>query len=174
MNKIKYIEGDLFADLKTDESLGPIVVPHCCNNRGGYGAGFVVPLSKNYPATREQYYEWFDKKEKTKWTTGIFALGETQFVNIDDRIIVANMIAQTLAGNRPLYYNHLSRCLDSVANHVVERTNSREYPCKIMAPAFGSGLAGGEWNIISKLIEDSWLKRNIDVTIYYLPGTLTI
>jgi hypothetical protein len=35
----------------------------------------------------------------------------------------------------------------------------------IIAPMFGSGLAGGDWGIIKQLIHEHWLDENIDVTI---------
>jgi len=99
-----------------------------------------------------------------------FELGETQFVNTDNRIFVANMIAQTLGGVRPLFYNHLARCMDSVAKFVIDCNNVGEHKSRIIAPLFGSALSGGDWNFVEKLIEDCWLRKDISVTIYYLKG----
>ena len=176
MQKIKYIEGDLFALVKTDKDPGPTIIAHCCNDKGAFGAGFVVPLAKNFPSSKDKYLQWHTEPGLIGGPqmncTGEFGLGETQFVNIDDKIFVANMVAQTLGGVRPLFYNHLSRCLDAVAKFEKFLTDSRLYPAKIIAPAFGSGLAGGDWEIVEQLIYDSWIRRDIPVTICYLPGTL--
>jgi len=169
---IKYVEGDMFGPLKADTEPGAIILPHVCNDRGAWGAGFVVPLGKNFPSARQSYLAWEDNKLRQDSKYPYFGLGETQFVNIDDKIFVANMVAQTLGGVRPLFYNHLSRCMDAVAKFVKERSEAREHPARIIAPMFGSALAGGNWNIIENLICDSWLRQNIPVTIYYLPGTL--
>jgi hypothetical protein len=37
---------------------------------------------------------------------------------------------------------------------------------EIHAPKFGSGLAGGNWNFISDLIEDIWGKYNVFIYNY--------
>jgi hypothetical protein len=37
---------------------------------------------------------------------------------------------------------------------------------EIHAPKFGSGLAGGNWNFISDLIEDIWSKHTVYIYDY--------
>jgi len=62
--EINYKQGDLF-ELLPD---GPVckVVPHVCNDIGGWGSGFVVAISKRWPiemgvASPEwAYRQWFD------------------------------------------------------------------------------------------------------------------
>lgn len=172
---VKYVEGDMFGPLSTDSFKGATILPHVCNDKGGFGAGFVVPLSRAYPKVRHSYLGWEDNRNHIHGPDDNppFRLGETQFVNVNDTLFVANMVAQTLGGVRPLFYNHLARCMDAVANFVIERNDAREYQSRIVAPMFGSNLAGGDWNIIEKLIEDCWIRRGItDITIYYMPGTL--
>lgn len=157
-NEIKYIEGDLFKGLSETER---ILLPHICNNRRAWGAGFVLPLGHNFPAARDAYLNW-----ASSVTLNPFELGRTQFVEIKESLSVANMVAQTLGGKRPLFYNHLAVCMEDVAQYAI---NSKS---KIICPMFGSGLAGGDWNFIEKLIEDSWLKRGLNVTVYYLADKL--
>jgi hypothetical protein len=193
---IQYVEGDMFGPLLANKEPGSIVVPHVCNDRGAWGAGFVVPLGRTFPKAKQEYIDWSkavaifsgERDEPSELVT--FSLGETQIVEVQEglgtrlhvmggfgnehevptnpqpSIHVCNMIAQTLGGVRPLFYNHLARCLDTVAKFALKH-NSR-----IMAPMFGSALAGGNWNIIEKLIEDCWLRKGLSATIYYLPGTL--
>lgn len=154
--QLKYIEGDMFSVLESNPN--KIIIPHICNSHGAWGAGFVVPLGRHFPKAKESYLAW--AKERT------FVLGSTQIVQVSENVHVANMVAQVLGGARPLFYNHLAKCLDDVAKFVLE--NSGE----IHAPMFGSGLAGGNWNIVEELICDSWLRYGLSATIYYLPGTL--
>ena len=161
---IQYKAGDLFTAIDNDNDPGAIVIAHCCNDQGKFGAGFVVPLAKRFPIVKERYLTWRQQEN--------FRLGNTQFVNIDDKIFCANMIAQTLGGSRPLYYNHLARCMDQVGDFIIERNCAREHQTRLICPAFGSKLAGGNWSIIEQLIQDCWLRRGFPVTIYYLPGTL--
>jgi hypothetical protein len=152
MKEIKYVCGDLFKDV--DNS--PIIVPHVVNCHGAFSAGFVIPLGKNYPEAKKQYLEWTDIK-----------LGETLFVSITPELCIAHMCAQTLGGYRPLYYHHLANCLSAVGEY------AKKHEMKILAPAFGSGLAMGSWNVIEPLIYDCWIREyDLNTTIYYLPGTL--
>lgn len=143
---IKYIKTDLFEYIKDTKE--QIIVPHVCNNKGKWGTGFVVPLGINYPRVKESYLCNIKRLK----------LGENDLVFIDNKLFV-NMIAQTLGGNRPLYYNKLAQCMDLICSYPSNR---------IIAPKFGSGLAGGNWDFIKELIEDCWIKRGFDVTICYL------
>jgi O-acetyl-ADP-ribose deacetylase (regulator of RNase III) len=160
MNTIKYEEGDLFAAIAKLKKI--IAIPHVCNNQGAWGAGFVVPLAKTFPLAKQRYYHMLKQHG--------LELGDVHYSHIPDtRIVVANMIAQTLGGERPLYYNMLAKCMDDISR-MLESEGTRKNNIEIHAPAFGSGLAGGRWDIIAELIEDCWLRRNLSVTIHYLPG----
>lgn len=174
---LTYIEGDLFDD-KFDE---PTIIAHVCNDQGAWGSGFVVPLEKRFNESAACYRAWH-RGELTEahldrliyWDKPPFERGQVQFVragNPDQGIVVANMVAQTLGGARPIYYNSLARCMDRVADMV------HSEPCRIICPMFGAGLAGGDWLIVEKLIEDCWVRENFDVTVYYftrfLPDNFT-
>lgn len=165
LKQIKYISGNLFEGIYKDTDPKPIVVAHCCNDKGGFGAGFVVPLAGKFPVVKERYLNWHREGFENDLK---FELGKTQIVKVDDplQIYVAQMVAQTLGGLRPLYYNHLSRCMDTVGDFAIE-TNA-----KIACPMFGAALSGGSWDVVQILIEDSWIRRGIDVNVYYLPDSL--
>lgn len=185
MHSIKYVEGDLFQPI-TEEiaseasyratfgstKLHPTyLVPHVCNDRGAWGAGFVVPLGKHFPAIRQKYLEWSagNPPAAATYPGGMgFRLGHTQVIEAhgNPRVIVFNMVAQEGVGApRPLRYNALAACMD----HVAEWKKHTEG--EIRCPLFGAGLAGGNWQFIEELIKDCWLRRGIKVTVYYLPGT---
>lgn len=145
---ITYHVSNLFSAEQKD-----CIITHVCNNLRGWGAGFVVPLGNKYPLAREKYFQ-----------TEKLILGTTQIVPVDieNNVYVANMIAQTLGGKRPLFYNHLIDCMEEVGRFA-ETVNS-----KIYAPLFGSKLAGGNWDFIEELMVDVWSK--LDVHIYQLVG----
>lgn len=157
---INYIEGDLFAAVaNTSEKT---IICHVVNSKGAWGAGFVVPLAKHYPTSREQYLSWFQGRYNDQPIP--FKLGNVQFVNIGN-VTIANMLAQTLGGSRPLYYNHLVSCMEEVGEAALNAN------AEIVCPLFGSGLAQGRWEFIEELIYDCWIRdKNIKTTIYYLPG----
>ena len=58
--------------------------------------------------------------------------------------------------------------MDAVAEFAIDEN------ARIVCPMFGSGLAGGNWLFIEKLIEDCWLDRLIEVTVHYLPNTIPV
>jgi hypothetical protein len=157
---MREIKGNLF----DAENLGGeqrIMIPHVCNDKGAWGAGFVMPLARYFPEAKERYFQSVNYKG-----TGSLPLEQmtTQFVlcGYQPQIIVANMIAQTLGGDRPLSYESLTACMTRVGNHAVNTD------CRIVCPKFGSGLAGGNWEFIKELIKDFWVDRGIDVTVFYL------
>lgn len=163
---ISYIQGDLFQFLGVHAQDHEILMPHVCNNQGAWGAGFVVPLGKFYPKSRQSYLDWHKSKVTTEGEP--FGLGGVQFVEetkySNGGIIVCNMVAQKLGGVRPLRYDALARCMMRVAEYA--------RICKepeVVCPLFGAGLAGGNWDFIHQLIEDTWVARELKVNVYFLP-----
>lgn len=177
MPRINYIEGDLFAAINDHQNT--TIIPHIVNSEGRWGAGFVLPLSKAYPKTREYYIKWFEARHSDvdlndednieAFHTGTFALGHVQTVFVKPDIAVANMVSQTLGGKRPLSYKYLGRCMERVASYCKGLVLTGKTP-RIVCPMFGSGLAMGNWNFIEQLMEDHWSFMSIDV--HYLPQFL--
>lgn len=126
------------------------IIPQICNDIGYYGAGYSGAISERWPIVEKNYREWFQYKTCPN-ATGEFSLGQNQYVNAGDAIIV-NMIAQfavrSARNYRPIKYEHLDSCL-SLLNQFLNR-----YPhsYKIYLTKIGTGLAGGHWDIILPLI----------------------
>lgn len=139
-----------------------IIVPHVCNNINVFGAGFAAGVASHYPIVKENYHLLGNHFLKNN-------LGYTQFIqvaknNYGHKLIFANMIAQngTINKNnpRPLHYGALVKSMYRVSNYINENFDS-EQPTQIHCPKFGCGLAGGDWNFISHLIEDIWHNHTI-------------
>lgn len=142
-----------------------VVIPHVCNNVNAFGAGFAGQVALLYPEVKANFH-LLGKKNK---------LGHTQFVSVKSdkkykhQIVFANMIAQnSLIGpqnSRPLNYAALVHTMIDVRMYIKDLEQQTESnKIEIHAPKFGSGLAGGNWNFISDLIEDIW--SGIPVYIY--------
>lgn len=159
-HEIVYVKGDLFAAIAGKRK---VIIPHICNDVGAWGAGFVIPLGRRYPQSRETYLALAISEPARPWV-----LGTTQVVGVDkDNIIfVANMIAQhdvcLSDGRPPVRYFALATCMDKVAQLAAIEG------IEIHAPKFGAGLAGGNWDFIATLIQEIWIDRGIPVTIYSL------
>lgn len=137
-----------------------IVIPHVVNNAGKMASGFVVPLCKKWPIVKEEYIRWKNVGYCLTPMSMPYALGCTQHINVENDVYVANMIAQTLYDRpRPLRYNKLCDCMEHVA------TFAKAKRLSILAPKFGSELAGGKWEFVEDLIYDIWIEKRISVTI---------
>jgi hypothetical protein len=143
-------------------------VPHVCNDIGGYGSGFVAALNKRWNAPKDNYKLWHSKKFYTlKDNSKVnFELGQVQFVGVEPRTVICNMIAQHLMGSDEnggpcIRYLALAQAMNRVKN-IMQKVGFGE----IHAPQFGAGLAGGRWDFIEALIIEIWCNNDIPVVIY--------
>lgn len=147
-----------------------VIIPHVCNNIDVFGAGFASAVESKYPIAKINYHMLGKNFLKNN-------LGYCQIINVysntktKQSIYIANMIAQngTISRNnpRPINYLALAKSMSLVSNFIVKETNTNEHidSIEIHCPKFGSGLAGGNWNFISDLIEDIWNKFSVTVHI---------
>lgn len=147
---------------------------HICNNLGGWGAGFVLALSKRWSEPERQYRKWFRDGDSQRFE--VFALGNVGWAMVEPGLWVANMIAQTGYGKSgshqhkteeeeadlpPIRYEALRTCLFKVAE------SARIKGSTIHAPRIGCGLAGGSWDKIEPLIQETM--PDLQIYIYDLP-----
>ena len=158
---INYITGDATKPLLTDKENGILV--HCCNDIGSWGAGFVLALSKRWSAPEAAYRAWSKGGGQGNEP---FKLGQVQFVSVEQNLWVANLIGQHGVGKRsgvsPIRYEAIREGLKHVTTFAIEHNAG------IHMPRLGSGLAGGDWHIISQIISEELVDRYIKVTVYDL------
>ena len=149
-----------------------IIIPHVCNCKGSWGRGFVLAISNKWKEPEDEYRRWCSDIQKFKLPDATFydgdlpvtdlPLGVNQTVQVEPNVAVVNMIAQTLGGSGvPLRYSALTQCMIDVMRDI----KGYSEPWEIRAPKFGSGLAGGDWDIIEAMIEEYWCANDIAVTI---------
>ncbi|MBW4619270.1 MAG: macro domain-containing protein [Cyanosarcina radialis HA8281-LM2] len=153
---IQYLIGDATNPIGEGKKL----IVHICNGVGTWGAGFVLALSKKWQEPEREYRAWYKSGND-------FALGKTQFVRVEDNIFVANLIGQSgirrqKSGSPPVRYAAIETGLIEVARF----TNSHR--ASIHMPRIGCGLAGGDWQIIEKIIDRTLLAEGLSVTVYDL------
>jgi hypothetical protein len=84
---LKYVVGDA----TNPQGAGPKILVHLCNDAGHWGAGFVLAVSRRWPAPERHYHLWHRAGE----LEGLpFALGQVQFVAVAEALWVANLIGQ--------------------------------------------------------------------------------
>ena len=160
---IQYIKGDA----TQPEGEGPRVITHCCNNQGRWGAGFTAHLSQRWPQLKTAYLVWYKRRSGSGKITGPMGLGEVQFIEVEDKLWVANIIGQHgvgigSGGRPPIRYDAIKRGLIHVCRFAVI------HEAGIHMPKMGSGLAGGHWPNIEQLIKNELSNRGHVVTVYEL------
>lgn len=162
MNKIKYIKGDATQLL----GVGNKIIVHVCNDIGGWGKGFVVAISRRWKSPELNYRNWYKSQDG-------FKLGAVQFVQVEENLWVANLIGQHNIKrkgqknikrkgqkNIPIRYEAIAEGMESVAQ------KAKELNASVHMPRIGCGLAGGKWENIEPIIEQSLLKNHINTTVY--------
>jgi O-acetyl-ADP-ribose deacetylase (regulator of RNase III) len=148
---------------------GPKILTHCVNDQGRFGAGFVVALGKKWPLVKEAYLAWYRHSEEMPGiATGIMGLGEAQLVQVEEDLWVASIVGQHgvgmgSGGRAPIRYDALNKGLVAVCRW------AQDFKASVHAPRLGSGLAGGHWGNIEKMLKTEIADKGIDVTIYDLP-----
>jgi hypothetical protein len=145
-----------------------IFVPHVCNNIDLFGAGFAAAIAQEYPVVKANYHMLGKNFLKNN-------LGHSQIVKLKEdkkykhALYAVNMIAQngirSASNPRPLNYAALVKSMIQVSHFIQNNTgfSAKTENIEIHAPKFGSGLAGGNWNFISDLIEDIWGRYTVFV-----------
>jgi O-acetyl-ADP-ribose deacetylase (regulator of RNase III) len=158
MSEIKYVIGDATQPIGP----GPKYIVHCCNDIGVWGRGFVLAVSKRWPWVRDEYKSWFFDRKDT-----LFELGSVQFVPVAEDIVVVNLIGQSGIASRentcPVQYWAIEKGLYMVACEAGRNNAS------VHMPRIGCGLAGGSWDRIETIINNTLIRSDIDVTVYDLP-----
>lgn len=174
-NEIQYTNKNLFQITRDRVTAGnngcTVFIPHVCNNIDAFGAGFAAQVAEKYPIVKADYH----MLGKTFLRNN---MGHAQFIKVFEdpkhrhKLFFVNMIAQNGLINksnpRPLNYVGLVKSMLSLSNYIQNQTgfSSGQEKVEIHCPKFGSGLAGGNWNFISDLIEDIWSKFFVIVYDY--------
>jgi O-acetyl-ADP-ribose deacetylase (regulator of RNase III) len=117
------------------------------------GSGVALALLKKWPQVREKYVE---HHQKMGWR-----LGYVQFVSVGQNRFVANCATQKTylpRGRVHVDYEAVEQCMETLYRHCKKFNNT------IAMPKIGSGLAGGDWKTIRKIIDKVF--HDIDVYIY--------
>lgn len=162
--KLRYKVGDLIEAAKYSKDIN--VIAHGCNCMNTMKSGIAPKIAAAFPAAWEA-----DQATKRGDRAKLGSLSEAF---IDDQLLVFNLYSQyTFTGRKEgkmdLDYWALYGALDKMAA-------SLHAKCRILGmspsdihiglPKIGAGLAGGDWNIISRMIAGRL--RHFDVTIYVL------
>ena len=149
MTKIKYVAGNLL-----DASEG--IIAHGCNARGVMGSGVALAIKNKWPAA----YIVYEKHAKSR--TGLL-LGSVVWATLPDKTI-ANCITQLnygrMTGKQYVEYGAIQQCMNTI-NKLIQRESG------LALPLIGAKRGGGNWGIISEIIEKEL--TNVEPVVYVLP-----
>jgi len=156
--KITYVKGDATAPLGSDRK----VIVHVCNDLGKWGKGFVLAISKRWKEPEKIYRAAYTNSSTPP------ALGDVQLVKVAEDILVANLIGQhgikrkNTTSAPPIRYDAVKQGLEKVACYALD------YQASVHMPRIGCGLAGGEWEKIVTIIEETLIDVGVETTVYDL------
>lgn len=138
---MEFVNGDI-----TNVTFGFIC--HQANCQGVMGAGVALAIRNKWPVVYTEY--------RRAYTNGELKLGNVVFVHIKHNLLVANLCGQDKYGRTGTFtdYKAVTKALtylDKVRQEVNEKTG-------LIIPVYfpnrmGCGLAGGNWDIMIKIIK---------------------
>lgn len=151
--QVEDMKGDLLT-LFENNTVNHMV--HGCNCIGIMGAGLARQVAHRYPDCYEQYKELCSKHQNNP----SYLLGHTfdfhpkynRLFKSDPNQSVINAFTQINTGVEDSYVLHaaIKMCFIRIFN-----SNSH---CSIGVPEIGCGIAGGDWKVVRKIIQDTYIE----------------
>ena len=152
--KIEYKIGDFLVDGLAD---GLEFIAHGCNAQGMMGSGIARSIRNRWPVVYDEF-----RRARRK-------LGVNIGVKVPE-VTVINCVTQETYGRdkNVVYcdYEAIRRCMNGISLSLYWYYHSSK-PVKVGMPMIGAGLANGDWDIISKIIEEE--SRHFQPVVYKLP-----
>ena len=120
------------------------------------GSGVAKVLYEKYPDVKRLYH-----KHTPKSGEGVNMLGRVSNVVIGNDRVIINCYTQEFYGYDGRKYVSYDAVYDVFSRMVTQGIK------EIAIPKIGAGLAGGNWEVISRIIDDA-TGDDLDVYVYYL------
>lgn len=147
-------------DLLKEVNYGVIV--HGCNAQGVMGSGFARQVKELYPKAFEKYARWCNSHyaayDDHAYDIRSLIIGTVVPVEVKPNLVICNAITQFEYGTdrRHVDYEAIAEAFELI---------SKTYAgSDIHFPMIGAGLGGGNWNIISTIIEETC--KNCNLTLW--------
>ncbi len=143
--KIIYKKGNLI-------TASELVIVHGCNNRGVMGSGVARDIRRIFPEAYQLYKNYFKD-------CGL-DMGEVIWV-YEIQKWIGHCITQDgygKDGKKYVSYDAIRRCMRNINHSGHLKVAHDNTLLNVAMPLIGAGLGGGDWNIISKIIEEESLQ----------------
>lgn len=129
------------------------ILVHGCNLQGVMGSGIAKSIKDKYPKVFLDYSRAIDSGA---------VLGEVVYTQISSELIIASAITQEYYGRKEsvvyVSYEAIKDCFKDIY------TEATTLALPVIFPKIGCGLANGDWDIVSDIIEEQL--PNIDKTLF--------
>jgi O-acetyl-ADP-ribose deacetylase (regulator of RNase III) len=134
---IEYRKGNLL-----DVTRGVII--HGCNSHGVMGSGVALAVKNKYPGCFETYHLYCERRNNNQTILGDSIVYVASF-----ELTIVNMITQKDYGahRRQVNYGAIAKGFSDLHNNYYIRDQEFHFP------KIGAGLGGGDWEVISEIIE---------------------
>ena len=165
MGTFEIIDGNVTKPI----GIGLKLIVHCVNDQKIMGSGVARSLYEVWPQVKHHYLTWVETL-----STPDFKLGEIQIVQCENDISVVNLIGQHMVGvdengNPPVRYDAVINGFRNLIKFIRNMKIIGNKDISIHIPyKFCCDRAGGDWEIIEKIIKNELCSKDISVTIYAL------
>ena len=124
-----------------------------------WGGGFAKQAAIRYPQAQIDFRAWAEDSEHHQ-------LGCTHFYGGEHHLTLASMVAQRGYGKSSeprISYPAMETCLHTVQERAAATSAT------VHMPRIGCGQAGGSWDAVSELIDNTLVRNGTSVTVYDLP-----
>ena len=152
--QIEYVKGDLFStSIKT--------IVHGCNAQGVMGSGVAKIIREKYPRAYDRYRNEYELHQHLKLGS-IIAVPCRDYEAPDTVRVIVNAITQEFYGRdgkRYVSYDAVAEAMQHI-NRFFDVYGITE----VAMPMIGAGLGGGDWKVISAIIESEL--KNVKPVVY--------
>ena len=147
---------------KGDALLSEGCIVHGCNAKGVMGAGIAKAVKSKYPEVFKMYIK------KLKLVDD--SMGTISYMYYPNQVII-NGITQKDCGSSNIRYVSYD-AISNVFSRINKLMHSGEYqssclPMVLNFPLIGCGLANGDWNVVSAIIE-SEIDEDVELNLWVL------
>lgn len=155
---VQIINKSIFQPITTEKK---IALVHIVNDLGRWGKGFTAALDRHIPHLRKEYMDAALKDQRFKLNFVIqHTPAEFNGVEFHPFSMVAQRGLPTRMRRKVVDYTAIEVCLLRLLHLIPEDIT------EIVMPKIGSGLGGGKWDTIYKIILDTFENTKFNVKIY--------
>lgn len=143
---------------------------HGCNAQGVMGSGVAAQVRAQYPAAYDAYRQHYEREG--------LKLGDR--ISVGGTKVIINAVTQEHYGRDPnrvyVSYDAIEKVIKGInawawgAEHIDSMRRVVGKPDVVAFPLIGAGLANGDWDIISKIIEE--FSPDFQPVVYLFDGKM--